>query len=375
MIFLTIIVFIAILGLLVFVHELGHFIVAKKSGMKVEEFGFGFPPRVFGIKRGETLYSINLIPLGGFVKILGEDGSETPDPQSFGHKPAWKRFLVLIAGVTMNVILGWVLISIGLGLGLPTVIGEGDQVPKSAKVRDASVAIVEIAPNSPADSAGLKVGDDILKVNDQPISSIDSAQEATAKNAGNLTTYLIKRGSSTFTKTITPRLNPPAGEGPLGIALSSIAYVSYPWYEVLFRGFYTTYNLVVATLIAFGSLIGQWFAGKSVGGSISGPVGIALLTRDMTQLGFVYLLQFTALLSVNLAIINAVPFPALDGGRVLFLIIEKIRRKKLPVKAEQIANTVGFMLLLLLMLLVTVHDVSKFSDQFVHLFQRIKQIL
>lgn len=361
MILLTIAVFIAILGLLVFVHELGHFVMAKRAGMKVDEFGFGFPPRLFGIKKGDTLYSINAIPLGGFVKIVGEDGSETVDPQSFANKSYLQRFLVLVAGVTMNIILAWVLIAIGLGVGLPTVLDENSQLPKSAIVRDSSVGVLETAPQSPAVMAGLKAGDVIVKIEETEINSIKQAQEVTQTRAGMETVYTIKRGSETFTANITPRANPPAGEGSLGIALGEIAMVSYPWYEVIWRGLLSTVSLLWYTLAAFGGLIAAAFQGENVGAALSGPVGIAVLTRDVTALGFIYLLQFTAVLSINLAIINIMPFPALDGGRILFLVIEKIRGKKMNVKAEVWANTIGFMLLLLLMVGVTIHDFDKFN--------------
>jgi regulator of sigma E protease len=371
MILLTILVFIIILGLLVFVHELGHFIMAKRAGMRVEEFGFGFPPRLFGIKRGETIYSINLIPLGGFVKILGEDGSDNSDPESFGHKSAWRRFSVLIAGVTMNVILAWVLLSIGMGLGLPTVISEGDQIPNHAHVSTASVGIIDVADQSPAAAAGLKPGDTILKIGDQTVNSIDDAQKDTNQQAGKQVTYTIKRGSEIFEKQITPRTNPPEGQGPIGIELGSIAYISYPWYLAPIKGAVAVVNLITITLTAFGSIIGQLVQGRHVAQALSGPVGIAVLTNDVTQLGFIYILQFTAILSVNLAIINAVPFPALDGGRVLFLIIEKIRGRKLDIRTEQWANTAGFMLLLLLMVLVTVKDISHYSQGFKNLFSKI----
>ena len=193
----------------------------------------------------------------------------------------------------------------------------------------------------------------------------------TLKSADKPTIYTIKRGSDIFDKQIIPRANPPAGEGPLGIALGSVAYVSYPWYQDPFRGAVAVYNLIALTVMTFGAVIWQFLQGHHVTAALSGPVGIAVLTRDVTALGFIYLLQFTAVLSVNLAIINAVPFPALDGGRVLFLIIEKIRRKKLPIQAEQIANTVGFVLLLLLMVAVTFRDVIHYGPQFKHLFQRI----
>lgn len=371
MILLAILVFIIILGLLVFVHELGHFVMAKRAGMRVDEFGFGFPPRLFGIKRGETTYSINLIPLGGFVRIVGEDGTDSVDPESFGNKSAWRRFGVLIAGVTMNVILAWVLISIGVGLGLPTVVGEGEQLPKGAQIKNVSIGVLEVAASSPAAEAGVKIGDTILKINNQPITSIEQAQSATLAQAGKITDYTVKRGSELIDKKITPRVNPPEGQGPLGIALGSIGFVSYPWYQAPFRGAAAVASLIWLTLSAFGGLFAQLFAGQNVGAALSGPIGIAVLTKDVTALGFIYLLQFTAILSVNLAIINAIPFPALDGGRVLFLIIEKIRGRKLDQRVEQWANTAGFVLLLMLMVAVTIGDVGHYSQQFKNLFHRI----
>lgn len=370
MILLTILIFIIILGLLVFVHELGHFVMAKRAGMKVEEFGFGFPPRMFGIKRGETIYSVNWIPLGGFVRILGEDGQDDQNPESFGNKSGWRRFSVLVAGVTMNFILAWFLLSIGLAIGLPTVISEGEELPTHARTKSVSVTVVDTMPDAPAAAAGIKVGDKILKINDEPIDSIEEAQSLTSKSAGSELTYVLKRGSTTFEKKIVPRANPPEGQGPLGVALSSVAIVSYPWYQAIPRGLEAAVSLLVATVTAFAIILKQWLTGHSVGQALSGPVGIAVLTRDVAQLGFIYLLQFTALLSINLAVINAAPFPALDGGRILFLIIEKLRGKKLHQKAEQIANTVGFFVLIALMLLVTIRDVGKFN-----LIDKIKDLL
>jgi regulator of sigma E protease len=367
---LTIIIFFIILGVLVFVHELGHFIMAKRAGMAVEEFGFGFPPRLFGIKKGETTYSINWIPLGGFVKIVGEDGAAADNPRSFAAKGFWPRFLVLIAGVSMNVVLAWVILSIGFAWGLPTVVGEGEQLPAHAKIRDVSVAVVEVAPGSPAEAAGLKVGDRIEKVAGQDMTTIEQVQQATTDGAGREVTYEIRRGDTVMDKTLTPRPAPPDGQGPVGIALSSVGLVSYPIWMVPYNGAIATYNLVWGTLSAFGSIIGNLVHGSAAGVALTGPVGIARLTGDVAALGVIYLLQFTAVLSVNLAIINAVPFPALDGGRVLFLVIEKIRRKKMHVQAEQIANTIGFALLLLLMVFVTIKDVGHLN-----FFERIKDVL
>src|SRR5258708_6368230 len=320
MILLTIVVFIAILGLLVFVHELGHFVAAKKYGMKVDEFGFGFPPRIFGIKKGETIYSINLIPLGGFVKIVGENG-ESSDPQSFGHKPAWQRFIVLIAGVTMNVVLAWVLISFALSIGWPTLVNEGDQLPRNVIIKNVSVGILEVAKDSPADKAVLKPEDYILKICSKPVNSIQEAQDLTKAAADKPTVYRIKRGKDIFEKTLTPRSNPPQAQVALGVALGSIGEIVYPWYQAPITGLQLTFNLIVLTLTAFYSLIGQALHGGNVGSALSGPIGIAVLTRDMTAMGFIYLLRFTALISINLAIINVMPFPALDGGRILVLLL------------------------------------------------------
>jgi regulator of sigma E protease len=370
MILLTILIFVIILGLLVFVHELGHFIMAKRSGMGVEEFGFGFPPRIFGIKRGETTYSINWIPLGGFVRILGENG-DSSDPRAFGAKKFWPRFAVLLAGVVMNLILAWVLIAIAMTSGLPTIVDEGDVLPAYAHVGPAQVSVVEVESGTPSEAAGVKIGDSIYKIAGVEVTSIDQSMDLTKANLGKPTAYEFKRGNTNFTKEITPRVNPPENQGPLGIALSSVAKVSYPWYRAIPEAFTTTAGLVWATLSAFGTIIMQAVHHQPVGEVLSGPVGIAVLTRDVAQLGLIYLIQFTAILSINLAIINAVPFPALDGGRILFLIIEKIRGQKLNQKAEGMANAIGFSLLIILMIVVTVKDVNHYSEGFKHLFQNI----
>jgi regulator of sigma E protease len=366
----TILLFLIVLGLLVFVHELGHFVMAKRAGMQVEEFGFGFPPRMFGIRRGDTIYSVNWIPLGGFVKIAGEDGGQTENPKSFASKGFWARFAVLIAGVAMNIIFAWLVISVGIGIGLPTIINEGESLPPSARIHAAKIAFTGIAADSPAAVAGFKVGDSVVRVNDEQVDSIEELQKLTKDNAGKEAIYTVSRGNETIEKTLVPRIVPPEGQGPLGVSLATVAQVSYPWYEAPFRALGATFDLTWGTISAFGKIIGQWVSGESVSAELSGPVGIAVLTRDVAQLGFIYLLQFTAVLSVNLAVINAVPFPALDGGRILFLIIEKLRGRKLPETAEQIANTIGFGLLLLLMLFVTVKDFGRFD-----IIERIKNLI
>lgn len=370
MILTAILVFVIVLGLLIFVHELGHFVMAKRAGMKVEEFGFGFPPRILGIKKGETIYSLNWIPLGGFVRILGENG-ETLEKGSFGSKSIFRRFLVLIAGVTMNVIFAWVLLSIGLMIGLPALVDEGQNLPDYATPSESKVTVLFIDPETPAEKAGIKMGDVILSIEERQLETVEEVQDATAIYAGQKVTYRILRGTEEFNLDVIPRVNPPEGQGPIGVALGVVAKVSYPWYHAIYLGAKNTILLLINIVIAFGSIIKSAFTDQTMLGAISGPVGIAVLAHDMARLGISNLLQFTAVLSVNLAILNVLPFPALDGGRVLFLLIEGIRRKKMKTIVEGYFNAVGFLILILLMVWVTFRDVNKFSDQLGALWKKI----
>lgn len=367
MILLTILVFIFILGLLIFVHELGHFVMAKRAGMKVQEFGFGFPPRLLGFRKGETLYSINWIPLGGFVKVFGEDGGKHDDPRAFGNKGFWPRLSVLLAGVVMNFILGWFLLFLGfLVIGTPVDITDATDLG-GAKISQTQLAIVGVQKDTPAESAGFKPGDAILTVDGRKFDDIEEMIVYTKSRAGSEVVYELKRGKEIFNRSVVPRPNPPEGSGPVGFIPAIIAEATYPFFEAFRLSFVSFLNRAFAILSAFGFLLKSLLtSGKLIEG-LSGPVGIAVLTRDFTRLGFVYLVQFAAVLSINLGIINAFPFPALDGGRVLFLIIEKIRGVK-SVKWEQLANVVGFVLLILLMAAVTFRDIDRFSDQIMRAF-------
>ncbi len=349
----TILAFFLVLLVLVIVHEWGHFYAAKKTGMVVEEFGFGFPPRAASIKHKGTRYSFNWLPLGGFVKIQGENGDDDRTG-SFSTKSIPKRFIVLAAGCIMNLVLAWVLLSISLAAGTPQPIGE---VNKDAIRENTRVIVGLVGAGSPAEAAGFKSGDVVLKINNMPVSSFQVFQEQTRAHAGKNVEYTVQRDGETKTLNAVPRENPPAGQGMIGVQLSEWAEVSYPWYSSAWKGLVLTWDFLKMTLDGFGQLIGQLFGGPKVAGEVAGPIGIAVLTGKFAKMGIVALLQFTALLSINLAIINALPIPALDGGRILFLLVEGIRGKKVRAKVEQWSHAIGFALLLALMVVVTIKDI------------------
>lgn len=358
---LTAIVFIIILSLLVFVHEFGHYIIAKRKGLLVEEFGFGFPPRIFGWKRGETLYSINLIPFGGFVKILGEEGEEKDNPRSFSYQKVSTRIAIVCAGVLMNIFLMVIILIFGNFWGLPKVID--NNIPSVANIRDLKIQILGVASNSPAELVNLKMGDEIVSasVNGDflKVKEVEELQDFVKKHKGQNVILTIKRQNEILEKTVFARQTHPQNEGSLGIILAKTAIVSYPIYLAPIYGIkdtiYLTGHFFQALFFLFKNLI---INGKIVG-EVGGPVQIALLVHEMTQLGFAFILQFTALLSLNLAILNILPFPALDGGRLIFLIIEGLSKKPIKSSIEKIIHFIGFLILIILTILITIKDIKK----------------
>lgn len=357
----TILIFTAVLSLLVFAHEFGHFITAKRAGIRVEEFGFGFPPRVGGIKKGDTIYSINWIPLGGFVKIKGESGEYSRDKDSFANKGAWTRGLILTAGVLMNVVLAWFLLSVGYVFGMPQVVEDASPY---ARVMDQKVQIVQVLDGSPAERAGLETGDAIVSVGGMAITTPDDIKAYTETKEGQPVAVTIRRKAETLEKQVVPALIKETGHPGLGVALVKTGLVAYPFWLAPVQGAIATYAFGQEIVGAFLGLFRDLFAQQKVSVEFSGPVGIAVITSEVAKLGFRYLLQFTALLSLNLAIINILPFPALDGGRVLFLVIETIRGKAVGRRIEAAAHNIGFALLMLLVLFVTFHDVAKYGGRF-----------
>lgn len=383
----TLIIFILILSLLVFVHELGHFLAARKMGMKVHEFGIGFPPRAFGwyknpktgkrvwvwgsgksnLKKtvvGEeviedefpnTFYSINWLPLGGFVKIKGENGENAKDKDSFGYHKAWKRIVVLSAGVLMNFLLAAVVLGIGFMIGLPSDVSMLED--KSAiVVGDPHVVVQQVEKDSPAERAGVEFGDQILSINNEIILQSARVSDLVQQYGEEEITLAIIRNE----EKMEINMKPEAIDGHLriGVLLVDAAIVRYPWYISFFKGFssavYGVINIVLAFYILFKNLI----LGQGLAFEVSGPVGIAVVIGQSARLGFNYLLNVIAMISLSLAVINILPIPALDGGRILFVIIEKIFRRPAPMKYEQLAHTLGFALLMLLIIIITWRDVA-----------------
>ena len=359
MILTILIAFISLIGLIV-LHEFGHFILAKKFGVKVEEFGIGFPPRLFGRKIGETLYSLNLLPLGAFVKIHGEEGG-VEDIQSFSKKPIWQRTLIVLGGVVMFWIISWVLLSMVMGLGAPTAISdEAEQGIVNPRVQ-----IMGVASNSPAEKAGINPGDTIIKLKTQnsilEINKVKEVQDFIGENKGKEVVLTIERGREVFDVSLVPRVSPPEGEGPMGVALARTAIISYPWYEAPIRGAIATVNLTIAAIQGWAMVLSNLVKGQGMptGVQVMGPVGIFGLFTQMSALGLSYFLRFVAIISIFLALFNILPIPALDGGKLVFLGIEAIRKKPISPNLEQKITAFFFALLILLMILVTFKDIQR----------------
>lgn len=362
MILLTIVAFIVILSVLVLIHELGHYLVAKKLGIKVEEFGFGFPPRVWGFKKGETLYSINLLPVGGFVKLYGEDaaggGSIKGKVQSsnakdlkraFFARPIWQRFLVVIAGVVMNFVLAVILISFVFST-------QGVGVPSN------NVHITDVLKDSPAAAAGLQKGDTIEYVNNKKIASNKDFITIINQNEGKTVQLSVKRGDATQNISLTPRKDFPKGQGPVGVGISDTEIKKYSWYTAPFYGTIEAFKFSWLILTGLGQMIfSLLIQGKQPQG-VAGPVGVAQLTGQAVSYGFTATLWFAALLSINLAVLNVLPIPALDGGRLFFILIEAVTRRKVNPKYEGYAHAAGLIILLGLMALITIFDVVRIAS-------------
>lgn len=378
--FLTIITFIIILTALVLVHELGHFYTAKRSGVKVEEFGLGIPPRMVGIRKNKdgnreliwggkydsaesetTIYSLNWLPFGGFVKLKGEDGVNADDSDALAAQSAGKRSLVLSAGVIMNIVFAAVLLIVVFAHGFPTILDESID-PKY--VSDKQLQIAEVLVDSPAASAGLLPGDVITTIDGNHFENVEAMREYLATiNDQSVTVVGEHVEGVAFTQEVTPAYIEPIDQTGIGFAIVETGTVKYPWYRAFDKGIASAFYMTKEILKAFGNIISSLITTGSSGQQLAGPVGIAVLTGKVVQKGFVDVLHFAAVLSINLAIINILPFPALDGGRLLFIAIEKARGRAVSQKIETTIHTVGFTLLILLIIVITIKDIGTFGTQ------------
>ena len=335
---------------------------ARFFGVKVEEFGLGFPPRMKKLfKKGDTEYTLNWLPIGGFCKIMGEDGEDKNNPESFSSRSVGQRALILSGGVIMNIILAMILFSLIFMVGMPTDVTGGIDESKISGFKDQKVQITSVAKNSPAAEAGIMMGDTVLKINETKIATIEELQNYIDNHRGEEVNIYLLRGKKEITKKLIPRENPPDEEGPIGVGLAETAMVSYPVHWAIWKGIIHTIKITIFIITAFAGIIWSLLTVGKMGAEISGPVGIVVLTGQMSAMGLIYLLNFTALISVNLAIINALPFPALDGGRLLFLAVEKIKGSPINQQWEAKVNNIGFALLMLLMVVITFKDIAKFG--------------
>jgi len=339
---MNLLAFLPILSLMMFVHELGHFITARLAGITVQEFGFGLPPRMFGFNRNGIIYSINWIPFGAFVKMLGEEDPTAPG--SFASKPRGIRTIVLAAGSVMNFFLAVVAFSLVYVVSPPRVAPDGN------------VSLAGIAPNSPAQQAGLQPGDQIISLDGQLI-NVQGFRDATQQRLDQPMRLTVRRGADQFEVTLTPRSNPPEGQGAIGVVLTGTAV---PPLQAIGLGFQQTFQAIGATLLIPKLLIEGAISPSDA--RLIGLPGMARLTSEAVDYavdtGFWYpVFILTGLFSSGLAVANMLPIPALDGGRLFFVLLEWIRGRRVPPEREAAYHFVGIVVLLTLMVIISLNDI------------------
>ncbi len=362
---MTILIFLAVLVVLILVHEWGHFITAKWTGMRVDEFGIGFPPKLFSWRKGETVYSINSLPIGGFVKILGENGdgdgevlSVADQARTFSARPKWAQAIVLIAGVTMNVLLAWVVLVAILMMGTDVRVGSDVVSPGTP------LMILGAVPGSPAEDLPLKAiilsaarGEEVLAV-----PTPESFREFVTNGNGAPITLTYRDGEVEETVTLTPArgVDPTKPDvAILGIDTGYLENQRYAFGPAVVEGTKQTAYMLKAITVGLVTLLGNAIMGQADFSQVTGPVGIVDHVGQAAAFGFTSLLYFTAVISLNLAVINLLPVPALDGGRLVFVAIEAITKRPInPVWAGRL-NLLGFAALMLLMVVVTYNDIIK----------------
>jgi len=363
--FLTLAIALFSLVVLMAIHEFGHFIVAKKFGVRVDEFGIGYPPRIFGKKIGETIYSVNLIPFGAFVKIYGEEGG-IDDYRSFMGLAIWKRVLIVIGGVVAFWIASIIIFSIVFAMGADIPIGDQDL----QGVNNIQVKVIAVESGSPAEQAGIKEGDSLVKAEGGEIiqiKKIKDFQDFAKSHAGEQIKVSALRAGREIVFQLSPRENPPAGHGAVGVSLERIGSLigKYPWYQAPLKGIQFTWETTANGFVGLYNVVANMFSGKGVpkGAEFAGPLGITVFLARAVDYGAGFFLYFIGVISVFVAIFNLFPIPALDGGKLVFLAIEKIIKRPVPAKIEQNITVIFFLLLISLSIFITVRfDVPRFTE-------------
>ncbi|MCX5976481.1 MAG: RIP metalloprotease RseP [Coprothermobacterota bacterium] len=329
---------ILVLGVLIFVHEMGHFLFAKRFRVPVEAFALGFGPAIFSFKRRETVYRLNVFPLGGYAKIVGMEGDEE-DPRGFYAQSKSRRFLILAGGVLFNLVFAWVLILI-VSLFSPTAAND--------------TVVGEILPGYPAQAAGLQTGDKILSINGNAVETWDQERSLIEQSSkdGNPLQLQLDRGGQLLTFSVTPTY--PTAENRWMLGLGPRA-VRLPAGEAFVQSFVQYWRLISLVFLSLGMLI----TGQASIADLTGPVGIVQVTAQFSQSGFLSLLWFTSFLSINLGVLNLLPIPAFDGGRIIFLLIEAITGRRVNRRVEEMIHTVGFFLIIGLFLYITFQDIRR----------------
>lgn len=357
--FVLIVIF-SLIGLIT-LHEFGHFILARLFGVKVEEFGIFLPPRIYGRQIGETVWSLNALPVGAFVKLHGEE-ERVGDSRSFASKPVWQRMLIVAGGV----ISFWLIAVVIFTYVFTT--GTNQTVLDTEDAKDAKVLVTAVSKNSPASEAKILPGDYIksLKLADDPSQNIAVDKYAqvldfTNANKGKLIVVEVQRANETLSFNLTPRENPPANEGALGIGLVRTAHISYDFRQALSQSILRTWNITLSFFSSWDQIIKRVVSGQGLppGAQFVGPIGIGVMMNQAAQMGINYYLQFVGVIAVYLAIFNALPIPALDGGKLFFLAIEAVRKRPLSEKLEQNITVVFFFILIVLSLFATIGDISR----------------
>jgi len=356
---LAIIAVVPVLGFLIFIHELGHFLAARWMGVRVLEFGFGYPPRMIKLfERNGVEYTLNWIPFGGFVRMAGEDG-DAEDPQALPNIAPWRRIIVMVAGPFMNLLAAVLIFAFLFMVGIPTHQTDPNTLP---------VVIKAVAPGSPAEQAGIQPGDVILAINGEKVVGLDKVQEVISAHAGEEIELTLQRGDEVVTVRARPRLPEeiPAGQGALGVHIDAdyppndIVIKRYNPLEALVKGVQHTWDMIVVMIVGLAQLLHSLISPRvaTPEGSVGGLIAIGRLTAEVAREGWRDLLSLTAFLSLNLAILNLLPIPALDGGRILFALAEIVSRRRIPPEKEALIHMAGFVILIGFMIIVTFMDIS-----------------